>query len=88
MKVRSYPRPECSWIKDQGGKLSTILVTHVNLNIFSIKASIVVETDQMFGDYSMRVRNDVGAIDLTFGIIGKYINKLNLDQNDRVFFSL
>lgn len=65
--------PIISWTQTVGGRLGQWTVSNHGISMFLLTSTISATTKNHFGTYGIKVRNDVGSIDLKIKLelIGK-----------------
>jgi hypothetical protein len=84
--VNSYIRPVVSWTYSAGGRQGIwTIVKHGNSSNFMICSSVVAESNHHIGSYGLRVRNDVGSLDLIVVMMSQQSKLINFLIMNRKF---
>ncbi|CAC5412856.1 unnamed protein product [Mytilus coruscus] len=71
--VDSFQKPEIAWTMSAGGKLGYWTVATKNDHLYSISTTILPEEESHLGKYEMRIRNEVGSIDVVIKLVSRVV---------------
>lgn len=69
--IASGTKPNISWTIFRGGKIGYWNVQDIGQEIFNVSSTIFPLEKSHLGQYSVRVRNKIGGIDLNIELVGK-----------------
>lgn len=72
--IDSFQKPDISWTVSAGGKLGYWTVNAKTDHLYSVSTTILPEEESHLGEYEMRIRNDVGTIDVIIELVCKNLN--------------
>ncbi|XP_076114605.1 neural cell adhesion molecule 1-like isoform X1 [Mytilus galloprovincialis] len=67
--IDSFQKPDISWTVPAGGKLGYWTVSAKTDHLYSVSTTILPEEESHLGEYEMRIRNDVGSIDVIIELV-------------------
>ncbi|XP_071142049.1 lachesin-like [Mytilus edulis] len=86
--IASGTKPNISWTNIHGGKIGYWNVQDIGEEIFNVTSTIFPFEKSHLGQYSVRVRNKIGSIDLNIELVGFKVNvfptKLICNVTDKI----